>query len=107
MKPNPDIKENMVFPPSISTFWHIIAYPFVFCVRIYRFFSPIKKLILGPYATCRFHPTCSEYALECLSLFSLPKALWKTICRIGRCNPMHPGGFDPVLKNEKSGCNHE
>ena len=107
MKPNPDIKEIMVQSPSVSTIWHIIAYPFVICVRIYRFFSPIKKIILGPYAACRFHPTCSEYALECLSRFSLPIALWKTVCRIGRCNPMHPGGFDPVLKDKKTSCNHE
>jgi putative component of membrane protein insertase Oxa1/YidC/SpoIIIJ protein YidD len=48
-----------------------------------------------------------EYALECLSAFSLPKALWMTLCRIGRCNPMHPGGFDPVIKSEKTDCNHE
>ena len=107
MKPNPDRKINMVQDSSIGIFLHIIAFPIVLLVKIYRLFSPIKQLLLGPYAACRFHPTCSEYALECLSAFSLPKALWKTLRRISRCNPMHPGGFDPVIKAEKTDCNHE
>ena len=107
MKPNPDRKKDMVQGSNIGIFWYIIAFPIVLLVKIYRLFSPIKQLLLGPYAACRFHPTCSEYALECLSAFSLPKALWKTLCRIGRCNPMHPGGFDPVIKAEKTDCNHE
>ena len=97
----------MTFSSNIGWFWSLLALPFVLLVKIYRLFSPIKQLLLGPYAACRFHPTCSEYALECLSAFSLPKALWKTLLRIGRCNPMHPGGFDPVIKAEKTDCNHE
>jgi putative membrane protein insertion efficiency factor len=107
MKPNPDRKDDMVLDSSLGIFWHITAFPVVLLVKIYRLFSPVKQLILGPYAACRFHPTCSEYALECLSAFSLPKALWMTLSRIGRCNPMHPGGFDPVIKAEKTDCNHE
>ncbi len=96
----------MVERKNIGAFWQLIAVPFVLLVRFYRFFSPIKKVIFGPYAACRFYPTCSEYALECLSLFSLPKAIFKTFLRIARCNPLHPGGYDPVNKEAKT-CGNE
>ena len=78
-----------------------VAWPFVLLVRAYRLVSPVKKYLLGPYAACRFHPTCSAYALECLRRFPLPVALWKSIKRIARCNPLHPGGLDPVLPVEQ------
>ena len=97
----------MLHESNIGLFGRVIAFPFVVFIRIYRIFSPIKQFILGPYASCRFHPTCSEYALECLTLFSLPKALWKTFTRIARCNPMHPGGYDPVCSSNKINSDHE
>ena len=60
-------------------------------IRFYRkFISPL----LPP--SCRFHPSCSAYALECFRYHSLFKALWLTVRRIFRCNPFNPGGFDPV-----------
>ena len=79
-----------------------LAFPFILLVRFYRLVSPIKQVFLGPYSCCRFYPTCSEYALECLSYYSLPKALFKITSRILRCNPMHPGGFDPVMEHKKT-----
>ncbi|MBT7649502.1 MAG: membrane protein insertion efficiency factor YidD, partial [Opitutae bacterium] len=47
---------------NLGAFWVLLAYPAVLIVKAYRFFSPIKQIILGPYAACRFHPTCSEYS---------------------------------------------
>jgi len=73
----------------------------VILVHFYRLFSPLKKYLLGPTAGCRFEPTCSAYTLECLRLFPLPIALWKSIRRIARCNPLHSGGYDPVLSNDE------
>ena len=80
-----------------------LAWPFVFLIKGYRLLiSPLKKYILGPNAGCRFHPTCSAYAIECLYSFTLPVALWKSMRRIVRCNPMHPGGYDPVISDEET-----
>ena len=46
--------------------------------------------------TCRFYPSCSCYAIEAVEKRGVLMGLWLTVCRIGRCHPWHPGGFDPV-----------
>lgn len=60
-------------------------------IHIYR------KLIspLFP-ASCRFQPTCSQYALEAIEKFGVFKGSWLAIKRILRCHPFHPGGYDPI-----------
>jgi hypothetical protein len=47
-------------------------------------------------AKCRFHPTCSRYAYEAIDVHGAMKGSWLGIKRIGRCQPFHEGGFDPV-----------
>ena len=46
--------------------------------------------------TCRFTPTCSEYALEALEKYGTLKGIQLSFLRVLRCNPFHPGGHDPV-----------
>jgi uncharacterized protein len=55
-----------------------------------RFISPL----LGP--RCRFYPSCSQYALEALRVHGAARGLWLTVCRLARCHPFNPGGYDPV-----------
>jgi len=48
--------------------------------------------LLGP--RCRFYPSCSQYAKECLQKYPLLSAVKKTGKRLVRCHPLHPGGID-------------
>jgi len=60
-------------------------------LRVYkRFISPL----LGQ--RCRFVPSCSEYAMDAIAMHGPLRGGWLTLCRLGRCHPLHPGGFDPV-----------
>jgi len=45
---------------------------------------------------CRFYPSCSAYALEALETHGAARGSWLAVKRVGRCNPWHPGGIDPV-----------
>lgn len=61
-------------------------------VRFYqRFLSPLKG---GP--TCRFYPSCSQYAYEALQRHGALKGTYLAVRRVLRCHPFHPGGYDPV-----------
>ena len=62
--------------------------------------SPALVVFFGPQAGCRFLPTCSQYALECFQTHSFFRAVFLSLRRIGRCQPFHPGGFDPVPGTE-------
>ncbi|MDW8110309.1 MAG: membrane protein insertion efficiency factor YidD [Candidatus Bipolaricaulota bacterium] len=46
--------------------------------------------------SCRFYPSCSEYARQAIERYGLLKGGWQALKRLARCHPGHPGGFDPV-----------
>lgn len=56
------------------------------------------RLLISPMLppSCRFYPTCSEYAVEALSQHGALKGGWLTLRRLGRCHPFCAGGVDPV-----------
>lgn len=61
-------------------------------IRFYqRFLSPLKG---GP--TCRFYPSCSQYAFDALQKHGALKGSYMAVRRVLRCHPFHPGGYDPV-----------
>jgi len=45
---------------------------------------------------CRFHPSCSQYALEAVQKYGAWKGVWMAVKRIIRCSPFTKGGYDPV-----------
>ncbi|MBV8666264.1 MAG: membrane protein insertion efficiency factor YidD [Burkholderiaceae bacterium] len=60
-------------------------------VRLYQWgISPM----MGP--TCRFYPTCSNYAVEALHTHGALKGFWLALVRVSKCHPWNGGGFDPV-----------
>ncbi len=46
--------------------------------------------------TCRYFPTCSEYAAQAVARYGAVRGLWLAVRRLLRCHPFAPGGFDPV-----------
>ncbi|MEA3222463.1 MAG: membrane protein insertion efficiency factor YidD [Thermodesulfobacteriota bacterium] len=47
-------------------------------------------------ASCRFYPTCSQYAIEAINRYGITKGIFRATLRVLKCNPLHPGGYDPV-----------
>jgi len=69
----------------------VVQMIFVGIVRIYRYF-------LSPFFgnQCRFHPTCSAYALEALQTHGGLRGGWFALKRLARCHPLNDGGVDLV-----------
>jgi len=63
----------------------------ILVIKFYRnYLSPLKL------RTCRFYPSCSEYGMECIQKFGVFRGILKSVKRILKCHPFHPGGYDPA-----------
>lgn len=63
----------------------------VFLIRLYRHMvSPLRP------PTCRFVPTCSQYAADALTEYGLIRGSWLAAVRLAKCGPWHRGGWDPI-----------
>jgi putative membrane protein insertion efficiency factor len=58
----------------------------------------LYRVSLGPFigGHCRFHPTCSQYAIDALTAHGALRGSWLTVRRISRCHPFGGGGYDPA-----------
>lgn len=50
---------------------------------------------------CRYYPTCSAYAIEAIQIHGALYGSFLAVKRILKCNPLFPGGFDPVPEKRK------
>lgn len=63
-------------------------------IGIIRFYQRAISPLLPN--SCRFYPTCSEYAVQAVEKYGVLKGLYMGIKRVLKCHPFHPGGYDPV-----------
>ncbi len=64
----------------------------IFTVKFYqKHFSGLKSA-----PSCRFIPTCSQYALEALEKYGAVKGTYLALKRVLKCHPFHKGGYDPL-----------
>lgn len=69
----------------------LLTLPLLLLVRFYQLcISPLKP------PSCRFTPTCSQYAIEALRKYGPIKGVYLTIRRLLRCHPWGGSGYDPV-----------
>lgn len=76
---------------QVSKLKHILAYPLLFIIYLYR---SLLSPIFGN--NCRYLPTCSHYAEDALRKYGAFKGSMMTVKRLLRCHPWHDGGYDPV-----------
>jgi uncharacterized protein len=69
----------------------------IYLIQLYRHtVSPLRL------PTCRFTPTCSQYAVDALSEYGLFRGTWMATVRLLKCGPWHRGGWDPVPERREA-----
>lgn len=64
----------------------------IYIIKLYqKWISSLKTV-----PSCRFYPTCSQYAIDAVNKYGVIRGSFKSIKRILKCHPFHPGGYDPV-----------
>lgn len=65
-------------------------------IQAYRhMFSPLRP------PTCRFMPTCSEYAVDAVNEYGVVRGCWLAVVRLAKCGPWHDGGWDPIPERHR------
>ena len=77
-----------------------MKYIAIFLIKLYQYIPGFW------HRSCKYQPTCSNYAIGCLKEFGFIKGMRLSIKRILRCNPKSNGGYDPIpikeVNNEKN-----
>ena len=89
-------KDIQVEEPNLRdlprTIWNLPRLAFLSLIRGYQ--ATFSKTL--PLNTCRFYPSCSHYGYMAIYKYGILKGSLMAAWRIIRCNPLNPGGFDPV-----------
>jgi uncharacterized protein len=76
---------------AVATLRRLPVRAAIFAIELYRtYVSPLRL------PSCRFSPTCSQYAVEALSEHGLVRGGWLAGVRLAKCGPWHVGGWDPI-----------
>lgn len=68
-------------------------------LRLIELYQRFMRPVMPP--SCRFIPTCSEYTYEAIDRYGFFRGGWMGAKRIWRCQPLYPGGYDPVPELEE------
>ncbi|WP_371831321.1 membrane protein insertion efficiency factor YidD [Rhodococcoides kroppenstedtii] len=85
--------------PSSHRFRAVVSFPARAVIAMIEFYRTYVSPLRLP--TCRFTPTCSEYAVEALRTRGLVVGTVLGIVRLLKCAPWHPGGWDPVPERRR------
>ncbi|MFH1530935.1 MAG: membrane protein insertion efficiency factor YidD [Pseudomonadota bacterium] len=84
--------------PSVSTpaalAARLLRAPALVLLALVRLYQRLVRPLLPP--SCRFHPTCSDYASEAIRRYGAARGSLLAAARVARCHPFNPGGVDPV-----------
>ena len=76
----------------------LLARAAIATIQTYRhMISPLRP------PSCRFTPTCSQYAADAVSEYGLLRGTWLALVRLLKCGPWHSGGWDPIPERSDAG----
>lgn len=90
----PEAWYSVLFPRPRTVIGWILAPLTWLLIALIRLYQKLISPGLPP--SCRFAPSCSQYALEALQRYGALRGVWLGARRLVRCHPWHPGGYDPV-----------
>lgn len=70
-----------------------------FIIKAIRFYQKKISPLFGP--KCRYYPTCSQYTIQAIEIHGVLKGSFLAVFRLLRCNPLFPGGYDPVPEKKQ------
>ncbi|MBR2454503.1 MAG: membrane protein insertion efficiency factor YidD [Clostridia bacterium] len=70
-----------------------------FIIKSIKFYQRKISPLFGP--KCRYYPTCSQYAIQAVEIHGVLKGSVLAVLRLLRCNPIFPGGYDPVPEKKQ------
>lgn len=94
-------------PATLAT--RLLRAPALLLMALIRAYQRLIRPLLP--ATCRFYPSCSDYAAEAVRRHGAIRGVILAVIRVAHCHPFHPGGIDPVpgrftLRSQPC-CTHE